>query len=91
MTGIWFDEAEDAEEIVKALQAEGYRTELRRESFAGEDDSDDRAWLLEVDPFDDRVVEMVDVYGGWMPGDDRLPAEPLDLPAQPRRIKRPEG
>jgi hypothetical protein len=30
---------------------------------------------------------MVDVYGGWMPGDEQLPAEPLDLPGEPKRLK----
>ena len=85
MSAIYFDTDDDAAEIVKALQAEGYATELRRESFAGEDDSEDRAWLLLVEPFDARVIEMVDVYGGWMPGDERLPEHPADLPEGPRR------
>ncbi|KQY58590.1 hypothetical protein ASD11_02730 [Aeromicrobium sp. Root495] len=85
MSAIYFDTDDDAAEIVKALQSEGYSTELRRESFAGEDDSEDRAWLLLVDPFDERVIEMVDVYGGWMPGDERLPDRPADLPDSPLR------
>lgn len=85
MSAIYFDTDDDATEIVKALQSEGYSTELRRESFAGEDDSEDRAWLLLVEPFDARVIEMVDVYGGWMPGDERLPERPADLPDTPLR------
>lgn len=85
MSAIYFDTDDDATELVKALQAEGYQTDLHRESFAGEDDSEDRAWLLTVEPFDDRVVEMVDVYGGWMPEDERLPADPPTLPDSPRR------
>lgn len=85
MSAIYFDTDDDAAEIVKALQSEGYSTELRRESFAGEDDSEDRAWLLLVEPFDGRVIEMVDVYGGWMPGDERLPDRPADLPDAPLR------
>ena len=32
------------------------------------------ARVLEMDPWDDRVVAMVDVYGGWLPGDTHLDA-----------------
>jgi hypothetical protein len=94
MSAIYFDSDDDAAELVGALEAEGYATDLRREGFAGEDDSDDRAWVLVVTPFDDRVVEMVDVYGGWMAGDDRLPVAPVappELPQQPKRLKDPAG
>lgn len=87
MSDVYFDSDDDAAELVGALEAEGYATTLTREGFAGEDDSEDRAWLLRVEPFDARVVEMVDVYGGWMPGDDRLPPEPAPLPAEPKRLK----
>lgn len=87
MVAIHFDEQDDAAELIGALEAEGYTTTLTREAFAGEEDWEDRAWVLLVEPFDDRVVEMVDVYGGWMPGDDRLPAEPPDLPDGPKRLK----
>lgn len=87
MTAIYFDSDDDAEELVKALEGEGYATSLRREAFAGEEDWEDRAWVLLVEPFDDRVVEMVDVYGGWMPGDDRLPEDPPELPRAPKRLK----
>ena len=87
MTGIFFDSDDDAEELVKALESEGYATTLRREAFAGEEDWEDRAWVLLVEPFDERVVEMVDVYGGWLPGDDRLPDDPPELPGAPKRLK----
>ena len=89
MVAIHFDERDDADELIGALEAEGYATTLTREAFAGEEDWDDRAWLLIVEPFDDRVVEMVDVYGGWMPGDDRVAPEPPPLPAGPKRLKNP--
>jgi hypothetical protein len=84
---IYFDSEDDAEELVKALESEGYSTSLAREAFAGEEDWEDRAWVLLVEPFEDRVVEMVDVYGGWLPGDDRLPDDPPPLPEQPKRLK----
>ena len=87
MPQIYFDTDGDAVELMTALEAEGYTTNLQREAFAGEDDGEDHAWVLEVEPFDDRVIEMVDVYGGWMPGDEQLPADPLDLPGEPKRLK----
>lgn len=89
MPQIYFDSDDDATELVTALEAEGYTTSLHREAFAGEEDWEDRAWVLDVEPFDDRVVEMVDVYGGWMPGDEQLPVEPPDLPDEPKRLKHP--
>ncbi len=89
MSAIYFDADGDAVELMAALEAEGYATALQREAFAGEDDSDDHGWLLTVEPFDDRVIELVDVYGGWMPGDEHLPAEPLDLPGEPKRLNHP--
>ncbi len=87
MSAIFFDSDDDATELVAALEAEGYQASLTREAFAGEEDWEDRAWVLLVTPFDDRVVEMVDVYGGWMPGDDRLAPEPPPLPQGPKRLK----
>lgn len=92
MDEIWFDERDDAAELVKALEAEGYTVTARPEGFAGEDDSEDRAWSVVVSPFDDRVVEMVDVYGGWLPGDERrcdvAPGSAPPLPDAPKRLKR---
>lgn len=92
MTRIYFDAAEDSVELAKALEAEGYDVESVREAFAGEDDAEDLAWVLVVAQDDDRIVELVDVYGGWLPGDERLPAEapasgPLPLPGEPKRLK----
>lgn len=88
MTRIYFDEPEDAGELAKALGAEGFTVETVREAFAGEDDSDDHAWVLTVAENDDRIAEMVDVYGGWLVGDERLPDEPMPLPGQPKRRKK---
>lgn len=87
MAAIHFDDQDDAAELIGALEAEGYATTMTREAFAGEEDWEDRSWVLLVEPFDDRVVEMVDVYGGWMPGDDRLAPEPPPLPQQPKKLK----
>ncbi|HWV26201.1 MAG TPA: hypothetical protein VNZ66_03185 [Aeromicrobium sp.] len=68
MGAIGFATSDDAVELVKALNDEGYTTDLR----AGDVDAP-APWVLTVDPFDDRVVEMVDVYGGWIPGDEQRP------------------
>jgi hypothetical protein len=89
MDAVYFDSDDDAVDLVDALEAAGYTTTLRREAFAGEEDWDDRAWVLVVTPFDDRVVELVDRHGGWLAGDDRSAATPPALPTQPRRRHRP--
>ena len=65
MIRIQFAAAEDAAELVRELKGEGFTANLRQVS--GE------LWELDVDPWDERVVAMVDVYGGWLPGDTRLP------------------
>lgn len=87
MDAVYFDSDDDAVELMTALEGEGYTTTLRREAFAGEEDWDDRAWVLLVVPFDDRVVELVDVHGGWMPGEERPHPEPPALPTGPRTLK----
>jgi hypothetical protein len=65
VTIVQFAAEEDADELIRELTAEGYTTHLTK--------GDDGSWLLDVSPSDARVTEMVDVYGGWLPGDDRLP------------------
>jgi hypothetical protein len=65
VTLVQFAAAEDADELIHELSAEGYTTRFTQQ--------EDGSWLLEVKPSDDRVVEMVDVYGGWLPGDQHLP------------------
>ena len=85
MREVYFDEDGDADELVSALEAEGYATTLRREAFAGEEDWDDRGWVLVVDPFDARVVELVETHGGWLTGEAHPTPEPPPLPKQPRR------
>ena len=65
MSTIQFAAAEDAAELIRELKGEGFTANLRQVS--GE------LWELDVDPWDERVVAMVDVYGGWLPGDARLP------------------
>lgn len=85
MGEVYFDEDGDAAELVAALDAEGYTTTLRREAFAGEEDWDDRGWVLVVEPFDERVRELVETHGGWLTGDTAPAPEPPPLPQQPKR------
>jgi hypothetical protein len=85
MGEVYFDEDGDAAELVAALDAEGYTTTLRREAFAGEEDWDDRGWVLVVETFDERVRELVETHGGWLTGDTGLAPEPPPLPQQPKR------
>lgn len=59
---VHFLSAEDAEELTKALSAEGYRAE-----GSAVDGPGDVRWELRVTPYDDGVAALVDVYGGWMP------------------------
>ena len=65
MSIIQFAAEDDAAELIRELRSEGFTTNLRRVSAD--------LWELEVEPWDERIVEMVDVYGGWLPGDARLP------------------
>ena len=66
MSIIQFAAAEDAAELIRELKAEGFSADLRQVS--------EEVWELTVEPWDDRVVAMVDVYGGWLPGDTHLDA-----------------
>ena len=58
MNEILIDPADDAAELIKALRAEGYDVRERHPEDASQ------MWALVVEPFDDGVVAMVDVYGG---------------------------
>ena len=59
---VHFLSAEDADELSKALMAEGYRVDGSSTDGPGE-----ARWELRVTPYDDGVAALVDVYGGWMP------------------------
>ncbi len=89
MRGIFFDE-DDARAVVARLVGDGYDARLERERLAGEDDDEDHPWavLTDAPPF---VLEvLVDQYDGWL--DDEVaasPPAPLELPTEPRKIRRP--
>ncbi len=61
---IRFLSADDAQELHQALTTEGYDVVLRPVP-----EDREAPWRLEVTPFGDDVVAMVDVYGGWLPTD----------------------
>ncbi len=70
---IWFAPDDDPHELVKALEAEGYAVRIEQGSGdVGGAEPGDTFTVLTVQPFDDGVEALVDVYGGWLPGDERL-------------------
>ena len=96
MRGIFFDE-DHARTVVARLIRDGFSAELSRERLAGEDDDEDHPWAVVTDA-PELVLEMfVDEYDGWLDAEDEEPGSPdrgvppLDLPAAPKRVKRPEG
>lgn len=93
LRGIFFD-ADDAATVVARLRSDGWEAEIVRERYQGEDDDEDHPWAV-VSDAPEMVMEMlVDEFDGWL--DDGTPIEPgalpppLDLPAAPKRIKRPQ-
>ena len=94
MRGIFFDEG-DARAAVARLVADGYDARLERERLAGEDDDEDHPWAVLTDAPDIVLELLVEERDGWLDGeqDDPTPGwhpqSPIELPTQPRRIKRP--
>jgi hypothetical protein len=91
---VWFDELDDAEAFVAALDEAGYGSTVRREMFAGEEDDEDLAAVVTVDLWDAAAEDLADAFGGWVPPEAEPPAAPvvpLELPTQPKRLKRPRG
>ncbi len=89
---VWFDELDDAEAFVAALDEAGYRSQVRREMFAGEEDDEDLAAVVGVEPWDEGSEDLADAFGGWVPPEPdagAAPVVPLELPTQPKRLKRP--
>lgn len=59
---VYFLAPVDAKELASALLAEGYDVSDRACDGPGP-----ARWVLDVAPYDDGLVAMVDVYGGWLP------------------------
>ncbi|MDO9380602.1 MAG: NUDIX domain-containing protein [Nocardioidaceae bacterium] len=88
-----FDDGDDARAVLEALEHDGVPGTLTRETFAGEDDSEDRAWLLAVDGVGAAAalrVLVLDVENAWLEPTHAAPVVAAPpLPTGPRRLKRP--
>lgn len=87
---IFFDE-DDARAVVARLRADGFEASIEREKLAGEDDDEGHPWAVVSDAPAFMLEVLVDTHDGWLDEGDEPPSTlpPLDLPAAPRRIKRP--
>ena len=91
MRGIFFGE-DDAAMVVAKLRAAGYDAEVERERLAGEDDDEDHPWAVLTSAPELELELLVEQYDGWLDAADEPPARPpLELPTEPRKIKRPFG
>ncbi|WP_300678602.1 hypothetical protein [Nocardioides sp.] len=93
--GVFFDE-DAARTVIARLGAEGWESELSRDHFSGEDDDEDHPWTVTTDAPGLVLEMMVDEFDGWFEDAPSVessplpPLPPLDLPAAPKRIKRPD-
>lgn len=98
MRAIFFEE-DDARAVAARLVAGGFEATVARERLAGEDDDEGHPWAVLSDAPELMVELLVDEYDGWLDAEDDVDADagtgpplpPLDLPAAPKRIKRPTG
>jgi len=92
---IFFDEA-DAHAVVARLLRDGFEAHAVRERLAGEDDDEDHPWAVLSDAPAFMLEVLVDAHDGWLDDDapDEVgpvtPVRPVDLPTEPRRVKRPD-
>lgn len=90
MRGIFFESA-DAEEVAARLRADGYEADVEIERLAGEDDDEDHQWSVRTDAPAVALELLVDAHEGWFDAEEtQPPVAPLDLPAAPRRNRRPQ-
>ena len=77
--------------VASRLESDGFTAETGRERFAGEDDDEDHAWVVVTDAPAVMVELLTEEYDGWLDESPTTrptpPAQPLDLPDGPRRIK----
>lgn len=88
---IFFDE-DDAQAVVARLRADGFEASAERERLAGEDDDEGHPWAVVTDAPGFMLEVLVDTHDGWLDEEDVAPPPlpPLDLPAAPKRVKRPD-
>lgn len=88
MADVHFDERDDAIAFVASLGAQDVPCRLHRDEFAGEDDFEDAAWLVEVDGSLPGLEQRAEQAGGWLVQAPGGPASaPPPLPEAPRRLK----
>ncbi len=83
-------EEEHAEELAARLRVDGYDAAVVRERLQGEDDDEDHPWAVLTDAPEPMVDLLLDAYDGWLDAEEvpPAPAPPLELPTEPKRIKR---
>ena len=87
-----FFEEDDARQVVGRLVRDGFEASVERERLSGEDDDEGHPWAVVTDAPDVMVELIVDEFDGWLDFETPQPsAQPLDLPAAPKRIKKPLG
>jgi mutator protein MutT len=94
LRGIFFEE-EYARSAASKLEREGWTARVSRERYQGEDDDEDHPWSVETDAPEMVLELLVDEYDGWLDipedaPDDSIAPEPVELPDNPKRIKRPD-
>ena len=91
-----FYEEDDARAVAARLAGDGFDAVVERERLAGEDDDEDHPWAVVTDAPEFVVDVLVDERDGWLDHDSArpgpvdapgVPAQPLDLPDAPRRVK----
>ena len=89
MRAIFFEE-DDARRAVRRLVADGVEAGAERERLSGEDDDEGHPWAVVTDAPEFMLELLVDELDGWLDSETTAPsAPPLDLPAAPKRIKKP--
>ncbi|MCD6640008.1 MAG: hypothetical protein LT071_08860 [Nocardioides sp.] len=95
MRAIFFDE-DDAAAVAARLRSDGFEVEVQQERLAGEDDDEDHQWAVLSDAPGFMLEVLADAHDGWLDEEDDepdvrpSPLAPLDLPTEPRRVKRPD-
>jgi hypothetical protein len=94
MRGIFFDE-DDARAVAARLVGDGFTADVSSERLAGEDDDEDHPWAVVTDAPQFTLEMLVDAHDGWLELEEPEPTQapalpPLQLPSEPKRIKRPQ-